>query len=177
MRQLLSRSAWGDPGSDTPDGVRLGMRLAGAARVSASVPQARAWAAGVAALTIARAHLLDRSHLAGPTTLMTTNLLGSRWPKTGTLADFTASLPTTARWPLARIEDPADLWRAEAAWWTRVSTDGFALLRRPLTSSDPVIGAVAVLGSDAWRVRAALEVAARSGASVAPAMEAFDAVA
>jgi hypothetical protein len=46
-----------------------------------------------------------------------------------------------------------------------------------LTTSDPVIGAVAVLAADAWLVRGALEVAARGGASTAHAMEAFDAVA
>ena len=41
----------------------------------------------------------------------------------------------------------------------------------------PVIGMAAVLAVDAWRVRAALAVAARGGALAAGALEAFDAVA
>jgi hypothetical protein len=36
---------------------------------------------------------------------------------------------------------------------------------------------VALLGADAWRVRAALEVAARGGAGASGALEVFDAVA
>jgi hypothetical protein len=58
-----------------------------------------------------------------------------------------------------------------------VERDGFTLLRQPLTTSAPVVGAAAVLGADAWRVRAALEVAARGGSQDPRALEAFDAVA
>ena len=177
MRHLLSRSAWGDPGSDTADGVRLGMRLSWAARVSASVPRARSWAAGAAALMVAREHLLDRSRIAESAALIATPLLGTRWRATSTLQGFAAQVPTDAQWPFEQVDDPGDLWRAETAWWMRVAADGFTLLRQPLTSADPVIGAVAVLGADAWLVRGALEVAARGGASTPHAMEAFDAVA
>ncbi len=46
-----------------------------------------------------------------------------------------------------------------------------------MTTSAPVIGSVAVLAADAWRVRAALEVAARGGPGSPGALEAFDAVA
>ncbi len=52
------RSAWGDPGADTPAAIRRGMRLSWAARVAASVPGARPWAAGAAALLVAREVLL-----------------------------------------------------------------------------------------------------------------------
>ena len=51
------------------------------------------------------------------------------------------------------------------------------MLRRPVTGPDPVIGVIAVLAADAWRVRAALEVAARGGAGNHVALEAFDAAA
>ena len=78
-----------------------------------------------------------------------------------------------ARWVLAGISSPGDLWRAEAAWWARVERDGFRLLRTSGLDSGPVLGAVAVLAADAWRVRAALEIAARGGGP----LEAYDAVA
>ncbi len=177
LRERLGRSVWGDPGADAPDAIRLGMRLSWASRVAGNVPAARAWAAGAAALVVARALLLDAARIPAATALAATPLLGSRWPGATSLAALRTGLPPDARWALSPIDDPADLWRAEAAWWARLSSDGFALLRRPVTTSEPVLGAVAVLGADAWRVRAALEVAARGGASAPAAMEAFDAVA
>ena len=69
--------------------------------------------------------------------------------------------------------DPTGLWRAEAGWWRRVEQDGFALLHRGRFDAAPLIGAAAVLAADAWRVRAALEIAARGGMP----LEVFDAVA
>jgi hypothetical protein len=71
------------------------------------------------------------------------------------------------------IDEPADLWRAEAAWWKRVEDDGFALLHSRGSGPRPLLGAVAVLAVDAWRVCAALEVSDRGGAP----LEVFDAVA
>jgi hypothetical protein len=177
LRELLSRSAWGDPGTDVPDGIRLAIRLSWAARVHAIVPRARAWAAGAAALLAARAHLVARSALPPQAALVAMPMLGPHWTESTTLAAFGAALPTGARWALADCGDPGDLWRAEAAWWSRVTSDGFALLRKPVTTSDPVLGAVVVLATDAWRVRAALEVAARGGASAPEALGVFDAVA
>lgn len=177
MRTLLGRSAWGDPGTDSAEGIRLAMRLAWAGRVSANVPRARAWAVGAATLVVARGHLLGDAPIPVPSALLATRLLGSHWPTSRTLPGFVEALPADARWPLRSIDDPGDLWRAEAGWWARVATDGFALLRQPVGSADPVIGAVAVLAVDAWRVRAALEIAARGGMGAPGALEAFDAVA
>ena len=54
--------------------------------------------------------------------------------------------------------------------WTR---DAAALLRRPRFGLEPAVGAVGAAAVDAWRVRAALECAARGGG----ALEVFDAVA
>jgi hypothetical protein len=70
------------------------------------------------------------------------------------------------------VGEPQDLWRAEAGWWTRVERDGFDLMHRARFDSRAVVGAIAVLAADAWRVRAALQVAARSGNP----LEAFDAI-
>lgn len=175
MRERLARSAWGDPGSDTADGVRLGMRLSWAVRTAGQVPGARPWAAGAAALAAARALLVEGVRVPAGTALVGMPLLGAGWHEARGLAELRAVLPPEARWALGRVEDPDQLWRAESAWWGRLSGDGFALLRRPVTTAEPVLGSLAVLACDAWRVRAALEVADRGGS--AEAMEAFDAVA
>ena len=103
--------------------------------------------------------------------------VGTRWLGTAGLRAFADSVPAQASWVLDGVEDPADLWQAEAHWWTRVEREGYALLHRPISGPAPVIGSVVILAADAWRVRAALEVAARGGQADAPALEAFDAVA
>jgi hypothetical protein len=64
------------------------------------------------------------------------------------------------------IGTPADLWRAEIRWWSRLRQEGLELLHGSGLDSSPVVGAVAVLSADAWRVRAALELAARGGGSL-----------
>lgn len=177
LRGTLARSAWGDPGTDSPDGIRLAMRLSWATRVATSVPPARPWAAGAAVLAIARARFATGVAVPPGASLAVTALLGPRWPDAVNLTDLAARVPPEARWALQGVADPGDLWRAEAGWWSRVSGDGFTLLRRPVTTSDPVLGALLVLAADAWRVRAALEVAVRGGGSTPEAMGAFDAVA
>jgi hypothetical protein len=89
------------------------------------------------------------------------------------LTDLAGTLPGDAAWVLERVGDPGELWRAEAAWWRRVEHDGFRLLRDARFGPSRLLGAAAVLAVDAWRVRAALEVAARGGKG----LEVFDAVA
>jgi hypothetical protein len=54
-----------------------------------------------------------------------------------------------------------------------VERDGVALLHQSGFGPDVPLGAAAVLAADAWRLRAALELAARGGAG----SEVFDAVA
>ena len=54
-----------------------------------------------------------------------------------------------------------------------VEADGFALLRRPRAGPEVVLGAIAVMAMDAWRVRAALAAAAAGTGS----SEVLDAVA
>jgi hypothetical protein len=78
-----------------------------------------------------------------------------------------------AAWVLEGIDEPTNLWLAEAAWWRRVEEDGFALLRSTGHGPRPLLGAIAVLAADAWRVCAALELSDRGGAL----LEVFDAVA
>ncbi len=177
VREALTRSVWGDPGAETAAAVHLGMRLSWAARVTAAVPDARPWAGGAAALLLAREVVLAGRRPTAEAVRVAGSLLGSTWVAATSVASLRAALPHPARWALDAVQDPTDLWRAEAAWWLRVERDGFALLRGPVTTAAPVIGMAAVLAADAWRVRAALAVAARGGALTPEALEAFDAVA
>ena len=84
--------------------------------------------------------------------------------------ELAGSVPARARWVLAGITSPAGLWRAETALMARVEQDGLRLLRAPGLDRGVVLGAVAVMACHAWRIRAALELAARGGTPV----EAYD---
>jgi ATP synthase (C/AC39) subunit len=99
-------------------------------------------------------------------------LLGQAAAEAATLDRLRGCLPAQARWALAGVSSPDDLWQAEVAWWARVERDGRALLRSSGPDSGPVIGAVAVMAADARRICAALEIAARG-----EPLEAYDAVA
>ncbi|MGM0385687.1 MAG: hypothetical protein ACQERF_06880, partial [Actinomycetota bacterium] len=87
-------------------------------------------------------------------------LLGDRWPGAATLQELRDALPRPARATLTGIEDPSELWRAEARHHGTVESDAFRLLRAALPGPDVVLGGVTVLAVDAWRVRAALAAAA-----------------
>jgi hypothetical protein len=177
VRDALAQSAWGDPGADSQAALHLSMRISWAQRVAAQLPGIRHWAAGAAVLLIARESVLAGHRATGAVARAAGELLGSSWVDARTIAALAAAVPTSARWALAGVESADDLWRAEAGWWARVERDGFGLLRQPVASPDAVIGAAAVMAVDAWRVRAALEVAARGGSRDPRVMEAFDAVA
>lgn len=172
LRAVLAASAWGDPGGESPAEITLGVRLAWAGRVARLEP-ALPWAAGAVAVLMAREMFLAGGRLTAPATLAAARLLGASWNAATSVAGLRERLPATARWPLAGVAGPGELWRAEAAWWSRVATDGMALLAHRGFGPHRAIGAVALLAVDAWRVRAALELAARGGAP----MEEFDALA
>jgi hypothetical protein len=173
LRTELAASPWGDPGGETAQAIADGMRLSWAVRVSAVAPELTPWAAGAVALLVARQRFLADRRFAEPFLTRATTLLGAAAPAATSLRDLATRLPTSTAWALAGSGDPARLWQAETRWWTRVERDAFEMLRRPGFTSAPVVGAVAVLAADAWRVGAALEIAARGGRP----MEAFDALA
>ena len=83
-------------------------------------------------------------------------VIGRTWETAGDLAQFRVALPSSVRPVLAGVEAPEELWRAEAGMRAAVEADGFALLRRPRAGPEVVLGAIAVLAMDAWRVCAAL---------------------
>jgi len=172
LRGVLASCAWGDPGDDSAAAVGSGLRISAAARTAGAVPEAVFWAAGRLALLVGRELFVHGRRLTEPSDRRAARVLGSGALRAATFADFRRQLPGPARWAVDGIEEPADLWRAEARWWTRVEQDGSALLRGSRLDAAPVVGAVALLSTDAWRVRAALESAARGGGP----LEAFDAL-
>ncbi|MEV7391857.1 hypothetical protein [Streptomyces sp. NPDC091215] len=163
LRAALAGSPWGDPGGDTPWALVTGMRMAAAWRTALVVPQARDWAVARAALLTARELFVHGRSLPAPVRRDATRLLGVGAPAAASYREFRDGLPAPARRLLADVEEPAGLWRAEADWWRTVRDDGAALLRDGRHGPGVVVGAVAVLSVDAWRVRAALESAARGG--------------
>ncbi|GAA3784770.1 hypothetical protein [Streptomyces chiangmaiensis] len=172
LRAALAASAWGDPGADTPWALVLGMRMAAARRTAMAVPSARRWARGRAALLTAREMFVHERRLPGPVRRDAAELLGSRAVDAPSFRDFRDRLSSEACWVVADVEEPGELWRAEARWWRVVDREGVDMLRGGRYGPREVVGAVAVLSVDAWRVRAALEPAARAGRP----LEEFDAL-
>jgi hypothetical protein len=149
------------------------MRFTWAQRLAALSALPVPWAAGAAALLFARECLLRGVTLPAPARKAASALLGQRALEVASVRELAGAAGPDAAWALEGIDKRADLWRAEAAWWRRVEDDGFALLHSTGSGARPLLGAVAVLAVDAWRVCAALEVSDRGGAS----LEVFDAVA
>ncbi len=172
LRAALTASAWGDPGDETPAAVAAGMRMAAADRTAAEVPAAAGWAVGRAALVTAREVYAAGRPLTAPSAERAARLLGVRAVEAGAFRDFVAALPPAALRVLEGTGAPEELWRAEARWWALLERDGTELLRGTRWTAAQLVGVVAVLSADAWRVRAALESAARGGRP----REAFDAL-
>jgi hypothetical protein len=164
LRALLTASAWHDPGGQTPRAVRLGMRVRWMVRAAALGDPVQTWATGAAALLLA-GELFASGHPADPAVFGgAASLLGPAAIHAVTLDELASALPPRARWVIAGIAAPADLWRAEQTWLARVEQDGLRLLRTSSLDAGVVVGAVAVMACDARRIRAALEIAARGGA-------------
>jgi hypothetical protein len=181
--EVLGTSGWRLRGLATRREYQLGLRLAWADAVAGRVPSAAAWARSGAALLVLREVVLEGRRLTPPLARRAAAVLGPAFVellgrgRTEVVA-LRSGLPAEARWTLEGLDSApgaADLWRAETDWWRRVEDDGFRLLRGSGYDQRPVVGALAVLAVDAWRVRAALEAAVRGGS--APVVEAFDGVA
>lgn len=173
VRHVLATSAWGDPGGDAPRDILLATRTALADRVISAVPGAGAWAVSWTALLVAREVVAGGQDLPPRAREMATRVLGRAALNARTLPDLAAALPMSARETFDTGGRAEELWRAEARWWLGVERDGFALARRAIAGPEVLVGAAALLAVDSWRVRGALELAARNGAP----LEVFDAVA
>jgi hypothetical protein len=180
VAEVLDASPWRVRDARSRREIHLGLRLAWAESVVTAVPEAAGWARAGAALLLVREVALEGRRLPDALAERASALLGPAFVAeiSGLPADLARSaglLPTGDMWVLEAIHKPRELWRAEAGWWRRVERDGFGLLRASGHDRRPIVGAVAVLAADAWRVSAALESAARGGS--ASALEAFDALA
>jgi len=159
VRGVLRQSAWRDPGSDDPDEMLTSLRLEWARRLGELDP---AWGGGAAALVVARM-VAQRKGPAGPDVARRAPMLGPSAATAPTVSELSAVVPDSARWVLREIADAHDLWRAEARWWRRLDDDAEAWLRAARPGMRVVLGAVTSLMVDAWRVSAAIEIAARGG--------------
>ncbi|HEY5050002.1 MAG TPA: hypothetical protein VII50_03810 [Acidothermaceae bacterium] len=168
----LRTTWWGTPSENSLRAVGLAMRSRLVDRASSGLPAARAWAAGAAALMVAREQVVAGNRLPPDVRRNLAHTLGQPALDADTVDSLREALPERARWVLDNVTHPEDMWRAECGWWARVDADGRELLRGSSFGPQPVVGAVAVMAADAWRVRAALHAAALGGA-----MEAFDALA
>jgi hypothetical protein len=162
VRRALAGSPWGDPGTEDLAGIGLALRIAWARRVLTAVEEAGEWAAGAVALLLARALFLAGSP-AEPLAALRPPGVGTAWSQAASLGALREALPPQAGWPLGGVDEPDALWRAEAAWWRRLERDGERLAGAPQMGRTAVVGAVVLLGVDAWRVAGALEAAARGG--------------
>lgn len=174
LRARLAASAWGDPGGDGPAAIRTGMRFAWARRVLRSVPEGTQWAAGGVALLLAR-ELLLAGRPAGELERQRPPGVGAGWTGAQGVGDLHDALPAAAAWVLEGVDEPQELWRAEAAWWRRVEQDAERLAYGGQLGRAIIIAAIALLAVDGWRTAGALEVAARGGGR-AP-MEVFEEIA
>ncbi|HEX2894734.1 MAG TPA: hypothetical protein VHO29_12110 [Marmoricola sp.] len=171
LRSRMAESPWGDPGEDSAAAIQTGMRLAWARRAAGQVPQA--WSLAGAALLVARERFVAGREPPARAADLSGVLLGVSAGASPSFGDLVRSLPRDAAWVFEGVDAPSGMWRGEAAWWRRVEEDGFRMLRSGRFAPERVLGAGAVLAVDAWRVRAALEVAARGGGG----LEVFDDVA
>ncbi len=158
LRAALSNSIWGDPGTDVLPDLVDAVTAVWAGRVAAQVAAARPWAAGGLALLVARRRFAERRSLPEVVVRESDRLLGERATAAADPSAYISALPATARWALS--DGTAELWRDEFGWWGRVARDGRFMLGAKRFDATVPVGAVAVLAADAWRVRAALQVAA-----------------
>ncbi|MDM7989018.1 hypothetical protein [Arthrobacter sp. zg-Y877] len=155
---MLASSPWGEAGQAPalPD-LLTAVWLR---RLAAAAPAARPWAVAGAVLLAARLLLVDAARPPERLVSLLRPLIGTGWTEAGSLPELTQTLSPAAGQVLAEVQEPQELWQAEARLAVRVEADGFDLLRAGLPGPDVVLGAMAVLAVDAWRVRAALAAAA-----------------
>lgn len=167
LATILRATAWADAdaGAAGTGALRDALTVAWARRLGAVAPPARPWCGAVCVLTAARMLTVDGTTPTEPVLHLLRPVLGSGWEAAGNLAEFTSALPPSLRTVLIGIALPKDLWRAEARACAAVENDGFRLLRGSMPGPDVVLGAIAVLSTDAWRVRAALTAAAAGAGS------------
>lgn len=163
VRAVLASSSWGDPGTVDAGVMSLALQLRWAARV-AEVPGAGPWATAGAALVLARVMAVGAvSELTPAARRSARRLLGSSWEAATSFESLPALLPREVRGLFAGVGGPDELWRVEAGWLALLEQRASRLAAGPLVEPATCVGAVGLLAVDAWRTRAALQLAARAG--------------
>ncbi|QCO98242.1 hypothetical protein FCN77_11730 [Arthrobacter sp. 24S4-2] len=165
LATILRATAWGDVGAAGPGVLRDALTVAWVRRLAAVAPPARPWCSAVCVLTAARILTVDGVTPAAPVLRLLRPVIGRSWEAATSIAEFSSALPPSLRTVVRGISSPKELWRAEARVCGAVEKDGFHLLRGSKPGPDVVLGAIAVLSTDAWRVRAALTAAGAAAGS------------
>jgi hypothetical protein len=175
VRAALASSSWGDPGGDDPATVRLALTLGWARRVLDGSPGAGGWAISGAALVACRVLAAGALSALGTSARGDADrVLGPRWAEAASPGELVRQAPRAAAKVLEGVSGADEMWRAEARWWSNVGATGTELVARSTLDASSSVGAVGVLAADAWRTRAALQLAARGGGDL---VELSDAVA
>jgi hypothetical protein len=163
IRSALTASVWGDPGGTDVPTVGAALQIAWMRRVLYGVPEAANWARMFGGLLLAR--MLAAGTPPTADTMLERNLrlvVGGRWKSTTSLADLPSSVAKGASRALGS-DVAGDLWHAEARAWTVLEQDALRMQRGWNPGPASVVAAAGLLAVDAWRLRAALELAARGG--------------
>ena len=166
LAAVLRTTGWGDVGDGGPGRLRETLTVAWARKLSAVAPATQPWCDAVCVLAAAQG-LTPHTRPAPQRLLhLLRPVLGRSWEDAGSISEFRDALPPRLRAVVRDIESPRELWRAEARAHSEIEKNGFRLLHDSMPGPDVVVGAMAVLSMDAWRVCAALAAAAVSaGAS------------
>jgi len=159
VRDVLRRSVWGDPGGADVVDIALGLRVAWLRRVRFAAPEMGDWARAGTAVLVARERFAFDREIADATRREIDRALGRRWHDADSITDLFDRLPERLRWPLADVDDPALVWRAERALIRRAAGDA---RRRAAAGADDrasVAAIITLLLVDLWRVHAAIELA------------------
>lgn len=159
LTQALRSSPWGDSASGDTAVSQDVLTLVWMRRLADVAAPARPWAEAVSAVTAARILFVENVAPSPRIIQVVLPLLGQSWLSAKSFSELQEALPSSTRLLFAGITTPEDLWRAEARVWAQVERDGFRLLRNSLPGSEVVLGAIAILATDAWRVCAALAAA------------------
>ncbi|WP_298584960.1 hypothetical protein [uncultured Kocuria sp.] len=161
LARVLDGPPWGRIGFeiDGAGSLRDVLLLAWWRRLATVAPRARPWYGMVCVLTAARLQLFDGAAPMQPLLRFLRPVLGRTWETADGMTAFAAAVPPHLRGIISGVEQPEGLWRAEARFGFAVEDDGFRLLHGSLPGAEVVLGALAVLAVDAWRVRVALTAA------------------
>jgi len=163
VRRALVTSAWGDPGGSDLPSIVAAMQAAWTRRVTFGVPEAQGWAKMFAALLAARLLASGKAFRSEAVSHNLRLVLGGKWEQVQSVDAMAGSLPLSSAQALAEVRDGNDLWRAEARSWTLIEAQALRMQAGWRPAPGAVVAVAALLAADAWRTRAALEVAARGG--------------